>query len=97
MFGPFVTDCTCIGTCIGTSPDPRFSLSLSLPPSISVCLSVSVSGYITGNFHVYEQVRSAQSWCNSGIENYDDDFLFIFSFACMRTSFGSYLCLSICL
>ena len=38
MFGPFVTDCTCIGTCIGTSPDPFLSLSLSL--CLSQCAAV---------------------------------------------------------
>ena len=53
-------------------------------------------GYIAGNLHVYEQVRSAQSGCNSGLENYDDDVYFSFSFACIRTSLGSYFCLSVC-
>ena len=88
MYGPFVTGCTCVGT----SPDPFFSLFFL---SLSFSLSVSVSVYITGNLHVYEQVRSAQSGCNSGIENYYDDVYFIFSFVCIQflVSLGSYLCL----
>ena len=54
-----------------------------------------MSGYIAGNLHVYEQVRSAQSGCNSGPENYYDDVYFIFSFVCIQflVSLGSYLCL----
>ena len=63
MYGPFVTGCTCVGT----SPNPFFFLFFL---SLSFSLSVSVCGSITGNLHVYEQVRSVQSGYNSGIENY---------------------------
>ena len=36
--------------------------------SFSFSLSVSVSGYVTGNLHIYEQVGPAQTVCNSVIE-----------------------------
>jgi len=52
-----------------------------------------VFGYITGNLHVYDQVRSAQSACNSVIEIlflFFKDFLF-----CVYTSVDSYFCLSV--
>ena len=43
------------------------SLSLSLCLRVRFSLSVSVSEYIIGNFHVCEQSRSARSSCNSAI------------------------------
>ena len=78
LFSYVVTNCTCIGT----SLDPRFSLSLSL--------SVSVSEYIIGTFHVCEEARPARPVCNSAIEN---SFFFVFNF-CVYTYVSWFVFLS---
>ena len=70
-------------TCIGTSLDPRLSLSFSL--------SVSVSEYIIRNLHVCEQTRSARSACNSAME---DGFFFTFFF-CLYAYVSWFLFLSL--
>ena len=76
-------------TCIGTSLDPRLSLSFSL--------SVSVSEYIIRNLHVCEQTRSARSACNSAME--DGFFIFfilpVYVRLLISVSF-SLLCVNVC-
>ena len=70
---------------IGTYLDPRFSLSR----------------YITGKLHVYEQVGPSQIKCNNVIEQKREknsfSFRFFFNLTCIRTSLGSCFCLCLSL
>ena len=58
-------DCTCMGT--------------SLDPPLSLSLFVTASGYIIGNWHVYEQARSAQSVCKCAVHL----FVFLHVYVCL--------------